>query len=50
MPALYRPHNYLQQRWPVWLGNSDIGSRAVLLAFFEEFAYTGQKRTDPADR
>jgi len=29
---LYRPRGYLQNRWPVWLGHSDLGSRAVLVA------------------
>lgn len=28
----YRPRGYLQNRWPVWLGHSDLGSRAVLAA------------------
>jgi len=31
--GFYRPRTYLTQRWPVWLGNSDLGSRAVLCAF-----------------
>lgn len=38
-PLFYRPLSYLQQRWPVWLGNSDTSSRAILLAFFEEAAH-----------
>ncbi|MFN8493508.1 MAG: hypothetical protein U0350_38265 [Caldilineaceae bacterium] len=31
-PVFYRPHHYLQHRWPVWLGNSELASRAVLIA------------------
>ncbi|CAN5859663.1 hypothetical protein BH10CHL1_BH10CHL1_44870 [soil metagenome] len=33
----YRPRGYLQNRWPVWLGHSDLGSRAVLAALLAAF-------------
>lgn len=35
-PWLYRPRGYLTQRWPVWLGNTDVASRWVLLALCAE--------------
>lgn len=47
-PLFYRPRSYLQQRWPVWLGNSDTGSRAILLAFFEEAASSAAQPTSGA--
>jgi hypothetical protein len=34
---IYRPHTYLVNRWPVWLGNSDLISRLILLALLAEF-------------
>jgi hypothetical protein len=33
---LYRPRTYLENRWPVWLGNSDVTSRLILLALLAE--------------
>jgi hypothetical protein len=30
--SIHRPRPYLRERWPVWLGDRDLGSRMVLLA------------------
>lgn len=37
---VYRPRTYLANRWPVWLGNSDVASRLILLAVLAEARLT----------
>jgi hypothetical protein len=43
----YRPRTYLLRRWPVWLGNSDLGSRAILVALFAKLAEQNTSASQP---
>ncbi len=49
--SVYRPHGYIRNRWPVWLGNNQSGlaMRAILLALLAKMTRTfrGQAATPP---
>ena len=34
---IFRPNSYLENRWPVWLGNVGLESRLILLAFLAKW-------------